>query len=133
MWAPSYPPKYNARPYFGYDLQIDLTTLPLRDVPFPVPARAALSGAALNADADFVWQSGTQTDQPGPGAAVLPVGTRTRGVGVKFKDWSGKYYMNDYVPLELIFGFDNSQTPGLLYPEIYIPKNQQLYFDFANL
>lgn len=133
VWAPSYPPKYNARPYFGYDLQIDLTTLPLRDVPFPVPARAALSGAALNADADFVWQSGTQTDQPGPGAAVLPVGTRTRGVGVKFKDWSGKYYMNDYVPLELIFGFDNSQTPGLLYPEIYIPKNQQLYFDFANL
>src|SRR6185369_14153650 len=116
-----------------YDLQIDLNTLPVRDMPFPVPARAALAGAAINADADFVWQAGTQTDQPGTGGGVDPVGTRVRRVGVKFKDWSGKYYMNDYVPLELIFGFDNSQTPGLVYPEIYIPKNQQLYFDFATL
>ena len=39
--------------------------------------------------------------------------------------------MNDFVPVELIFGFDNSQIPGLLNPEIYIPKNQALYLDLA--
>lgn len=53
------------------------------------------------------------------------------GLGVKIKDWSGKYYMNDYVPAELIFGFDNSQGPGFPYPEIYIPKDQALYLDLA--
>jgi hypothetical protein len=58
------------------------------------------------------------------------VGTM-KGVGVLIKDWQGKAYMNDFVPAELIFGFDNSQTPGLVYPEIYIPKNQALYLDVA--
>ncbi len=41
--------------------------------------------------------------------------------------------MNDYVPIELIFGFDNSQTPGLVYPEIYIPAQNQMEFDIAGL
>lgn len=54
-----------------------------------------------------------------------------KGLGVVIKDWSGKAYMNDFVPAELIFGFDNSQTPGFPYPEIYIPKNQALYLDLA--
>lgn len=54
-----------------------------------------------------------------------------KGVGILIKDWQGKAYMNDFVPAELIFGFDNSQTPGLVYPEIYIPKNQALYLDVA--
>jgi hypothetical protein len=55
------------------------------------------------------------------------------GVGLKIRDWSGKAYMNDYVPAELIFGFDNSQTPGFPYPEIYIPKNQAVYLDVVAL
>ena len=55
------------------------------------------------------------------------------GVGLKIRDWSGKAYMNDFVPAELIFGFDNSQTPGFPYPEIYIPKQQAIYFDLAVL
>ena len=41
--------------------------------------------------------------------------------------------MNDYVPVDLIFGFDNSQTPGLVYPEVYIPKTQLIYFDMESL
>ena len=55
------------------------------------------------------------------------------GVGLKIRDWSGKAYMNDFVPAELIFGFDNSQTPGFPYPEIYIPKNQAIYLDVVAL
>lgn len=99
------------RPYFGYSIQ---PVIPSSSVPFNV-----------NPDADFIWQYGAQTTLPSAG--VL------KAFGVKFRDWTGKYFMNDFVPADLIFGYDNSQTPGLLYPEIYIPKNQALYFDFALL
>jgi hypothetical protein len=55
------------------------------------------------------------------------------GIGIRIRDYSGKYYSNDYVPVEILFGFDHSQAPGLVYPEIYVPKNQALYFDFSTL
>lgn len=118
-WSPTYPAKYTARPYLGYALQFATTTLPVYDLPLNI-----------NPDADFVWQAGAQTDQPVTGTS--PVAAE-RFLGVKIKDWVGKYYMNDYVPAELIFGFDNVQMPGLVYPEIYIPKNQAIYFDFVEL
>lgn len=56
-----------------------------------------------------------------------------KGLGIIIRDVYGKSFMDDYVPLELIFGFDNSQTPGLIYPEVYIPRNQQLFMDIDNL
>ena len=56
-----------------------------------------------------------------------------KGLGIIIRDTYGKAFMNDYVPIELIFGFDNSQNPGLVYPEIYIPKQQQLFMDIAQL
>lgn len=80
----------------------------------------------------FVANYGPQNLFGGVGFG-LGAGVNTRGIGVRWKDLSGKYYMNDYIPLEMAFGFDNSQRPGLVYPEIYIPKNQQMYFDFNNL
>ena len=66
------------------------------------------------------------------GGVGAPVGAN-RAIGIRIKDLTGKYYMNDYIPLDLIFGFDNSQTPGLLYPELYIPKNQHIWFDLQGL
>ena len=66
----------------------------------------------------------------GTGGASTAIAT---GLGIKFRDPSLKTYMNDYVPVELIFGFDNSQTPGVLYPEIYIPAQNQMEFDVAGL
>ena len=56
-----------------------------------------------------------------------------KGLGIIVRDWAGKAYMNDYVPIELLFGFDNSQNPGLVYPEIYIPRVQQLFLDLNGL
>lgn len=120
VWAPTYPARYTARPYFGYSLQFQTGALPIFDFPLNI-----------NPDADFVWQAGRQTDQPA-GGSLSPVGS-VRSLGCKFKDWAGKYYQNDFMPVELLFGFDNGQFPGLLYPEIYIPKNQALYFDFKVL
>lgn len=60
----------------------------------------------------------------------MAAGTQ-KGLGIILRDTYGKAYMDDYVPLELLFGFDNSQTPGLIYPEIYIPKSQQLFMDIS--
>lgn len=64
-------------------------------------------------------------------------------LGVRMKDWAGKYYSNvqsnqnnplaGFVPAAVMFGFSNGQLPGLVYPEIYIPKNGTMQFDFAML
>jgi hypothetical protein len=108
-WAPSYPKSYRALPFFGYTLQIPVSNLPALDFPLNIQQ-----------DADFVWQAGQQWSS-------------SNGLGVKIKDWQGKYYMDDYVPVEVLFGYANAQLPGLVYPEIYIPKNQRLYFDVAQL
>src|SRR5271154_1610383 len=89
------------------------------------PAAAALVITAITLAGTSPSGSVTLSEGSGAGGSV----GRVRAVGIKIKDWNGKYYMNDYVPLDLIFGFDNSQTPGLLYPEIYIPRQQNIFFD----
>lgn len=50
-------------------------------------------------------------------------------LGLKIRDYMGKPYMNDFVPIDLLFGFDNAQIPGFPYPEIYIPRQQLLLID----
>jgi hypothetical protein len=119
VWSPTYPPKYKGLPYDGYAVQIPVSLLPVRNIPL-----------TINPDADFVWQKGSQTDQPA--AALSPVGAQ-KGLGIVIRDVYGKSYMNDFIPIELLFGFDNSQTPGMPYPEIYIPRLQQIYMDVAAL
>lgn len=91
------------------------------------PAAAALVVASVVVAGSTPF--GTAIISGGSGGAV----GLSRGIGIKIKDWNGKYYMNDYVPLDLIFGFDNSQTPGLLYPEIYIPRQQNIFFELIAL
>jgi len=122
VWWPTYPPKYRARPYSvsGFNVQIPLAQIPIQNVKVP---QSTPNYPNPNSDADFVWQFGSQSDYR-PNFA---------GLGIRIKDWTGKPFMNDYVPLELIFGFDNSQSPGLVYPEIYIPRNQALFIDLKSL
>lgn len=119
VWWPVRDPSKPARPYVGYSVQFDTTRLPLYNIPLVIAQ-----------DADFCWQFGAQTSNPGN--TLSPVGA-IRNIGVKIRDWTGKAFMNDYVPADLIFGFNNSQTPGLVYPEIYIPKTQAIYFDMESL
>lgn len=119
-WTATYPDRYKTRPFFGYALQIPTANLP-----------ALNQQLLIQHDADFIMQTAVQTNYQT--AALTPVAA-LRGLGIKMKDWQGKYYMNDYVPVELIFGgFDQSQTPGVIYPEIYVPKNQGMYFDLVML
>jgi len=226
VWAPTYPAKWNALPFFGYGMQANAAALPQLNQPmavapdadfawqastvsdnggavasfttggeqFPVPAKltftavapgSAGNGITINlvlagnntplsitviglaitvniatngigqdistgqdvvdlvnstpAAAALVTATGTGLTQPAPqtaGAQNLTGGldelpNQLFDLGVKFKDFINKYYMNDFVPVGLLFGFGAPQIPGLPYPEIYIPKNQALYFDFA--
>ena len=78
----------------------------------------------------FTQNYGPQNLAGGTGGASAAI---AQGLGIKFRAPSLKQYINDYVPIELIFGFDNSQTPGLVYPEIYIPAQNQMEFDIAGL
>ena len=122
IWNPGYPKRYTARPYtyaIQYSVLSPVSPDPVLDIPLNI-----------RPDADFVWRSGSQTDQPP--AALTPIAQQILTT-CKFRDWAGKYYMNDFVPASLIFGYNNQQFPGLLYPEIYIPKNQALYFDIDGL
>lgn len=54
-------------------------------------------------------------------------------LGIIVRDWNGKAYSNGYVPAALLFPFMSAQMPGFLYPEIYIPTQQQLFFDLNYL
>jgi hypothetical protein len=109
---------------------------PRQNVPFTVKA-----------DADFVVRGGQATAPFTTGAG----GSRRTlaEVGIVLKDFNGKPYSNDYVPLDILFGAGNwpatiplgatpdfispfgtgPATPGLFYPEIYVPKNHQLWYD----
>lgn len=94
---------------------------------------------------DFVVRGGQAT-----APFQLSDGTRTFAeVGIVLKDEQRKPYMNDFVPLDMLFGagawpktIPLGQTPsliapfgigpgnpGLIYPEIYVPNRHNLYYD----
>jgi hypothetical protein len=98
-------------------------------------------------DADFVLRAGQAT---APFTSGSGGSRRTLAeVGFVLKDWNGKPYSNDFVPLDILFGAANwpstipigatpdlmppfgtgPATPGLFYPEIYVPANHQLWYD----
>jgi hypothetical protein len=92
------------------------------------PAAAALVN--MNGSSGLSLQSQTTAGPVFLMGGTDAVSNQLVDMGVKFKDYVGKYYMNDYIPVALVYGFINGQVPGLPYPEIYIPRNQALYFDF---
>ncbi len=88
-------------------------------------------------DADFVWQSGQ---------AGLPFSsTLLHEVFITLRDEDEKPYSNDAVHMDVMFGNAHiigavfgaatvgtgPNSPGLVYPEIYIPKNHVFYFDVS--
>jgi hypothetical protein len=73
---------------------------------------------------------------PVPSFGVVPAGTaicQLVDLGVIVRDPSYKGYSNTYVPVALLFPFLSAQNPGWLFPEIYVPRLTQLYFDFNYL
>ena len=97
-------------------------------------------------DSDFVLRAGQAT----PPFIIGEVSPRIFAeVGIRLYDWSKKPFSNDFMPLDILFGGGSfpaaiplGQTPsfispfgtgpgqpGLFYPEIYIPKLNQLIYD----
>jgi hypothetical protein len=95
-------------------------------------------------DADFVLRGGQGPD-PEPRS-----GTPTRAeISITLRDTNKQPYSNDFVPFEILFGSAHPtfetfavgvagttaaagtgpMSPGLFYPEIYIPKNHQMIYD----
>jgi len=94
-------------------------------------------------DADFVWRAGQGIPTVVSGGRVLSE------VSVIFKDHEKNPYMSDFVPFDILFGVGGfpsafplgptpvfvppfgtgPASPGILYPEIYLPKNHQLLYD----
>jgi hypothetical protein len=94
-------------------------------------------------DADFVIRAGQ-------GPTFFSTGERTFAeVGIILRDFDKKPYMNDYVHFDILFGSGSSPAtipvgptpsfvspfgtgpgqPGLIYPEIYVPKKHQFLYD----
>lgn len=143
VWAPSAPDRITkSLPFFGYAVQCNAIALqagPVLDVPLNIQN-----------DADFIWQNGVHTDTPPPPGTFAGLGGQGPdgnliNLGVRVRDYTGKWYSNaqpsgvapsslaGFVPAAVLFGFNGAELPGLIYPEIYIPKNQAIYFDFAML
>jgi hypothetical protein len=112
VWSRQYPDRFRTIP-FSYPIPLNLPAV-TKQGPIIAPP-------ALNADADFVWQGGTFTDGIGGGAS--------NDIGFRVRDDSGKYYMNDYIWAQHLFGFNFGERPGMPYPEIYIPKNERVFLD----
>jgi hypothetical protein len=101
---------------------------------------AAQAAALINATPAAAALVTATSPFPGP-FPVGPPATITGGGGVmnlpdlgfQMRDWRLKSYMNDYIPVSLVFPFLTAQQPGWLFPEIYIPSQQQMFFDFAYL
>jgi len=81
----------------------------------------------------FPFGTVPQTFLSGGAGASGSVVDQLVDLGVIIRDPAYKAYSNDYVPVALLFPFLGAQNPGWLYPEIYVPRLSQLYFDFNYL
>ena len=110
------------------------------------PGMNNATGAA-KPDSDFVLRAGQATPPFGSGEGDAR--RQFAEIGIRLYDWSKKPFSNDFVPLDILFGggsfpaaFPLGQTPsfispfgtgpaqpGLFYPEIYIPRLNQLLYD----
>lgn len=131
LWVPTYPPKMGIRPA-------------VYQVIVPGVAINAAGGTVLNNqltiknDADFVFRAGV-CDAYTTSANAAASAFQFTNVYVKLRDEQYKAYSNDWLHVNDVFGQglptaggQDDQvlfTPGLMTPEIYIPRKHNLYFD----
>jgi len=128
VWAPTYPKKWTARQYLD---RLVVNGFVANGTPVYNNIFTAQS------DSDFVWQAGVYSDlateTTGCPAHLVVAVAQLIDLGVIVKDPDYKPYSNTFVPAALLFPFLGSEMPGFLYPEIYIPSQQQLLFDLNYL
>lgn len=120
-----YPAKFGLLPY-TYSLTPSL----------PVQTAGLRQTLNVKSDADFVWRAGQAGDTFDANPAFE--------VYIRLRDEDEKPYMNSGVHADVLFGNSNfgavyvdvpvgagPACPGLIYPEIYIPKNHVFYIDVS--
>lgn len=134
QWVPSYPPKMGIRPAV---YQVIVPNV-------PAVGQLLNNQLTIKNDADFVYRAGvcdafTLAADPDPSAFQF------ENVYVKLRDESYKAYSNDFIHVNDLFGQglptplgggtgQDDQvlfTPGLVTPEIYIPRKHNFYFDIT--
>jgi hypothetical protein len=135
LWMPTYPPKCSLFPavYQVIVPNVGLTSTILNNV------------LSIKNDADFVFQAGVcDAFTLSPNADLNPTNAfQFTNLFVTIRDESYKAYSNAPIHVNDLFGqglpdpfqtgsSDDDQvlfTPGLITPEIYIPRRHNLYFD----
>lgn len=132
IWVPTYPPKMSIRPavYQVLVKNVELSETRLNNQ------------LSIKNDADFVWRAGC-CDAFTLTADADADAFQFTNLYVKIRDEQYKAYSNDWIhandvfgqglPTPLIGGVTPDDqvlfTPGLMTPEIYIPRKHNLYFD----
>ena len=132
--GPTYPPVFKRGQTFSY---------PINVASLGVSETRLTNLFTCKQDADFVFRAGQ-------GPTLFTSGGRTLAeIFITLKDADKNPYSNDFVHFDILFGSGAAPAtipvgatpsyispfgtgpaqPGLVYPEIYIPKNQQLIYD----
>jgi hypothetical protein len=127
--APTYPAEFRATTFAQPFVAQALGTPEIRlNQPFKAKS-----------DGDLVIRAG-QAGQVGSfggadGGFVTGTLTFTSAMSVVLKDYNGMPYSNDWVDINVMFGMGGQAfgtgpgLPGLIYPEIYLPMNRNLFID----
>jgi hypothetical protein len=113
IYSANYPPHYRSFPFKqALPLAFTLNIQTLRN-----------EQIELKGGYDFVIQSLTFRELESSAAPVL-------NLGMKIKDHWGMSYQDDFVQIDWLASEARASRPGLLWPEIYMPANDGLFFDF---
>jgi hypothetical protein len=116
--APTYPAEFRALPF----------AQPFLAAAMPTPDIRTNQPFTAKSDGDLVIRGG----QAGQTAAGVLAPT---AASIILKDYNGLPYMNDFVDVNVLFGIGGVAFgtgpghPGIIYPEIYLPAQQQLFID----
>lgn len=118
VYAPPFPQKFELLP-FDYPLEVQI-------VEGAAPVVLTDQNLFIKNDADYLFTHAQVT------ADI------SRGIGgytdlrVKIKDRLGKFYSNDFIDINSYLGSNAgiAEEPSILYPGIYLKRNDYLAFDF---
>jgi len=115
IYSPRYPDHYRSLP-FCQQLSVSI----------PNNTQTLLNEElSLVSTYDFVIQSLTAVELK---TSAQPLWSN---LGIKIKDHWGMAFSDDYVQMDWLFSSGLASRPGLLYPEIYMQANDNLFFDIA--
>jgi hypothetical protein len=112
VYAPTYPDCYQSQPFIYPLTQTIPDTTPINRIKILVQDDAAFACRGL-------------LISPDPAGAAQ----QYNNLFIRLYDRDNRYYANDWINIDWLFSREQGERPGLVYPEFYIPQNENLYFD----